>query len=64
MKTIVAFKIEDSDRDLLEYVADIRGETKSIFIRRALKRELVRLGFGSDEEAQALEVTEREPTPQ
>jgi hypothetical protein len=39
---------------LIKKIARARGETLSDFVRRALRRELARLGYLSDEEKKAL----------
>jgi len=41
-------------KELLRKVSDARGEDMSDFVRRAIKRELARLGFLPEEEKKAL----------
>jgi hypothetical protein len=50
----VTFRLEESDRAVLEKICRARGEGLSSFVRRALRREFARLGYLSQDEAKAL----------
>ena len=54
-KTIAA-RFQSEDAKLLEEVCRARGEDKSDFVRRAVRKELARLSFYTDKEKKALEV--------
>lgn len=55
---IVAARFSRSDAALIAKVCELRGEQKSNFIRRAIRRELGRLSFLSTEGKKALELNE------
>jgi len=59
----LTFKLEKSDRELLERVCRVRGESLSSFVRRALRMEFARLGLLSREECRALGFQGEEPQP-
>ncbi|MEM3550824.1 MAG: hypothetical protein QXV01_07015 [Candidatus Bathyarchaeia archaeon] len=46
--------MEENEIQLIKKVAKARGEDLSDFVRRAVKRELARLSYLSDEEKKAL----------
>mgnify|MGYP000164962777 CR=1 FL=1 len=54
--TLIQIRIDPELKELLRRVAKAREEDMSTFIRRAVKRELARLSFLSEEEKKALEV--------
>lgn len=53
---IVTLRIQDDIIGIIKEVAARRGEDVSSFIRRAILKELARLGYLSDETRKALEV--------
>ena len=50
----IGFEISNQDRALVDEVCATRGEAISSFMRRVVKRELVRLGYLGDDVKQAL----------
>ncbi|MEM4379767.1 MAG: ribbon-helix-helix protein, CopG family [Thermoplasmatales archaeon] len=56
MKVQFNIKIEKRDLTLLQKVASERGEGSSDFVRRAIRKELARLGFLNKEQMKALGV--------
>lgn len=54
MSNIVFARMHEKDITLLKQVCQLRGENVSGFVRRAVKMELARLSFLSDEEKKAL----------
>ncbi len=50
----IGFEISNQDRALVDVVCATRGEAISSFMRRIVKRELVRLGYLGDDVKQAL----------
>lgn len=56
MKVQLNIKIEKKDLQLVQKIASNRGEDSSDFVRRAIRKELARLGFLKLEEMKALEV--------
>ena len=50
----IGFEISSNDRALVEEVCATRGEAISSFMRRVVKRELVRLGYLGDDVKRAL----------
>lgn len=46
-----------ADKALIRKICQARGEQLSDFVRRAIRRELVRLGYLDEEEKKALGVT-------
>ena len=60
----VGLRLRTEDLQLLKRVCEARGECASVFIRRATKTELARLGFLSAMEKRALEITTQEVTPE
>lgn len=54
MSNIVFSRMKKEDIDLLKKVCHARGENISNFVRRAVRMELARLSFLSDEEKKAL----------
>jgi len=53
----LSIRVTKRDLALLVKVSRARGEDPSSFIRRAMRMELARLGFLSEEEMQALGIT-------
>jgi len=49
-------RVTPEDRELIEKISNARGEQLSDFVRRAVRRELSRMGYLSKEEMKALEV--------
>lgn len=54
MLKVVGLRMKEEDIVLLKRVCQARGENISNFVRRAVKMELGRLSFLSDEEKKAL----------
>jgi len=54
----LSIRFSKRDLELLVKVSKARGEDPSSFIRRAMRMELARLGFLSEEEMQALGVAD------
>ena len=54
MSRRIGFEISNQDRALVDEVCTTRGEAISSFMRRLVKRELVRLGYLGDDVKQAL----------
>jgi len=52
--SIVAVRLSSEDRKLLDKVTQARGEDKSDFIRRSIKKELAVLGLLSLDDRKAL----------
>lgn len=50
----ISFRIDDELEELIRKIARARGEDLSDFVRRAVKTELARLGYLSEEEKKAL----------
>jgi len=55
-KPIVFARMRREDVELIKRICEARGEDVSDFVRRAVRRELARLSFLSEEEKKALEV--------
>lgn len=55
---IVGVRLSHEDRALLDQVVKARGEDKSAFIRRSIKKEFASLGFLSADEKKALGLSE------
>jgi post-segregation antitoxin (ccd killing protein) len=53
---VVGARLTLEDRRFIKEVCKARGENISSFLRRALKRELARMGYFSEKERKALEV--------
>jgi uncharacterized protein (DUF1778 family) len=49
-------RIEKKDLELLTKICKARGEGVSDFVRRAIRKELAKLGYLTKEEMKALEV--------
>lgn len=49
-------KIEEKDFKMINRVSVLRGEGTSDFVRMAIRKELARLGFLSNNQVKALEV--------
>jgi hypothetical protein len=58
MSNIIFARMKTEDILLLRKVCQARGENLSNFVRRAVRMELARLSFLSDEEKKALGVKE------
>jgi|GEM_PF-1453915 uncharacterized protein (DUF1778 family) len=56
-KAFCGFKIEQEIYELIRAICKSRGEDISDFMRRAVKRELGRLNYLSEEELKALEMS-------
>jgi hypothetical protein len=54
VNSIVGVRLSSEDRKLLDKVTQARGEDKSDFIRRSIKKELAVLGFLSLDDRKAL----------
>ena len=52
----IGFRIPVDDLNLIQKVCSDRGENVANFARRAMKRELARMGYMNKEQAKALEV--------
>jgi len=52
----IVVRLNPDDKELVVKVAKARGEDLSDFVRRAIKRELARLSFLSEDEKKALEM--------
>jgi len=50
----ICLRIDRETLDILERAAKLRRESISVFVRRAIARELATLGYLSDEEKKAL----------
>jgi len=59
MSNIVCFRMTKEDIPLLKKVCRARGENISNFVRRAVRMELGRLSFLSDEEKKALGLSKK-----
>ncbi len=53
-KSIIFARMDEKEVQLIKKVAKARGEDLSDFVRRAVKRELARLSYLTDEEKKAL----------
>jgi len=53
-KPIVFARMNQDDVDLIKRVCEMRGEDLSNFVRRAIKLELARLSYLSEDEKKAL----------
>jgi uncharacterized protein (DUF1778 family) len=53
---VVGARLTLEDRRFIKEACKARGENISSFLRRALKRELARMGYFSEKERKALEV--------
>lgn len=53
---IIGCKIDKELKELLNKVVELRGEDLSSFIRRAIKKELLELGYLTELESKALGV--------
>jgi hypothetical protein len=51
---MIALRIEVEEKELLRRICRARGEDLSSFVRRAIRMELARLSFLSEEEKKAL----------
>lgn len=58
MTNQIVVRLDPRDKDLVAKVAKARGEDLSDFVRRAIKTELAKLSFYTDEEKKALGVRE------
>lgn len=56
MTNQIVVRLNPDDKELVVKVAKARGEDLSDFVRRAIKRELARLSFLSEDEKKALEM--------
>ncbi len=54
VKKLIAIRVDGRLYDLLKKVVEARGEDISSFSRRAIKKELARLNYLSEEEIKAL----------
>jgi len=54
VKKVIFAKVEEEEARLIKRVAKARGEDLSDFVRRAVRKELARLSYLSDEEKKAL----------
>jgi uncharacterized protein (DUF1778 family) len=54
VKKAIFAKVEEEEARLIKRVAKARGEDLSDFVRRAVRKELARLSYLSDEEKKAL----------
>lgn len=54
--TRIGLKISTRDRELIEKVCSARGEGISSFVRKSIRRELVRLGYLGEDVQKALGV--------
>ena len=50
----ISVRLRHEEKQLLESVAQARGEAAADFLRRGMLKELATLGFLSDDEAKAL----------
>jgi len=57
----IVVRLDPRDKDLVAKVAKARGEDLSDFVRRAIKTELAKLSFYTEEEKKALGVLEANP---
>lgn len=53
-KPVIYARMDENEVQLIKKVARARGEDVSDFVRRAVKRELARLSYLSEEERKAL----------
>jgi antitoxin component of RelBE/YafQ-DinJ toxin-antitoxin module len=58
---ITTIRIEETTQELVAQVCEKRSETISNFIRRAILKELARLGMLPTEQTQALGIEPRNP---
>lgn len=61
MTNQIVVRLDPRDKDLVAKVAKARGEDLSDFVRRAIKTELAKLSFYTEEEKKALGVLEANP---
>jgi len=54
----IAARISTEDRQRMDEVCEARGEDRSDFIRRAIRRELAAFGFYTDEVRNVLGIPE------
>ena len=52
----LGIKLSEEDKQLLDEVANQRGEANSSFVRRAIRKELARLGYFDEDVRKALGV--------
>lgn len=55
-KPVIYARMDEEEIHLIRSVVKARGEDISDFVRRAVKRELARLSYLSQEEKKALEI--------
>jgi hypothetical protein len=55
-KDVIALRLSEKDKSLLEKVCKDRGENVSVFVRRSIRKELASLSFLSHDEKKALGV--------
>jgi uncharacterized protein (DUF1778 family) len=53
-KRVIFARMDEKEVQLIKKVAKARGEDLSDFVRRAVKKELARLSYLTDEEKKAL----------
>ncbi|MFQ6115557.1 MAG: ribbon-helix-helix protein, CopG family [bacterium] len=53
----ICFRLPKEEKELIEKICDSRGEDLSSFVRRAIKRELARMSYLSEEAKKALEIS-------
>ncbi|MEM3616460.1 MAG: hypothetical protein QXJ31_00915 [Candidatus Bathyarchaeia archaeon] len=61
MANQIVVRLDPRDKALAHKVAKFRGEDLSDLVRRAIKMELARLSFLSDEEKKALGILDARP---
>ena len=54
MNRRIGLQIDPEDRALIEKITKARGEDLSVFVRRAIKKELAALGYISEDKMKAL----------
>jgi len=59
MATHIVVRVEPELKELAVRIAVARGEDLSDFVRRAIKMEMARLSFLSDEEKKALGLSDK-----
>jgi len=62
MTNQIVVRLNPRDKDLVVKVAKARGEDLSDFVRRAIKTELAKLSFYTEEEKKALGLSARTPS--
>lgn len=55
----ISIRVSSRDRKLLDTVCEARGENKSCFIRRAVRKELAMLSFLNENEKKALGIVKK-----